>query len=763
MKKRLFAAIICMILVFSMMPVGVFAEGSGSMEPGLYWRKTRLSQDDEGHVIFLPTDDDYSKDLIEGSTGGSSNVLEFFYVDDSGEKHHLKCSDLDFQGDICNAQPLPSGLEDPSIENMDNWSLVDINFNKEGTGAVIYNSYKITLVGIAEPDYEFYTYDKVTGKPGEILDNWNWSEDNKTICFAGNANKGTMVRNIEEYKERSNMNPVFSPDPETDPDAFPTLFVTVTLEDPTEENLFLTFNKADDSEGGHISITIHRTGGNTGDPGLFWRQADSENWSNDTIKGLCGDGNRFKFVFRDEHGSHDILKEDLSTAATFFDWETEGPGVNFHFITAGNGELIYKDNPEYKIPIVVEHKPAEAVKENEVAATCKAEGSYDEVVYCSECKEEISRTKKTIKKSAHTPAEAVKENEVAATCKAEGSYDEVVYCSECKEEISRTKKTIEKLAHTPAEAVKENEVAATCKAEGSYDEVVYCSECKEEISRETKTIAKLTEHSWGEWVKNDAGTEQTRTCTVCGETETEAIPGGENGGNAGGGGGHSGGSTPRPSEPAVTPEDPAEDTKETVKVEVTDPVTGETTEVEVPKAAADAANQFEDVEPTDYFAEAVGYAAENGITAGVSAGRFGPSKDCTRGQVVTFLWTARGKSAPEKTSGFADITGSAYYADAVAWAVENGITAGTSETQFSPDRTVTRGQFITMLWVSLGKPEVDTELPFVDVPEDTYYAKAVAWAYANGITAGKSATVFGADDPCTRGQIVTFLYNAIVE
>ena len=96
MKKRLFAAIICMILVFSMMPVGVFAEGSGSMEPGLYWRKTRLSQDDEGHVIFLPTDDDYSKDLIEGSTGGSSNVLEFFYVDDSGEKHHLKCSDLDF-------------------------------------------------------------------------------------------------------------------------------------------------------------------------------------------------------------------------------------------------------------------------------------------------------------------------------------------------------------------------------------------------------------------------------------------------------------------------------------------------------------------------------------------------------------------------------------------------------------------------------------------------------------------------------------------
>ena len=757
MKKRLFAAIICMILVFSMMPVGVFAEGSGSMERGLYWRKTRLSQDDEGHVIFLPTDDDYSKDLIEGSTGGSSNVLEFFYVDDSGEKHHLKCSDLDFQGDICTVQPLPSGLEDPSIENMDNWSLVDINFNKEGTGAVIYNSYKITLVGIAEPDYEFYTYDKETGKPGEILDGWNWNEDNKTICFAGNTNKGTKVRNIEEYKEMSNLNPVFSPDPKTSPDAFPAEFVTITLEEePKEEELFIKFN-----DGPRISVTIHVTGGNTGDPGLFWHAADETDWGNEPITGKCGDGTRYKFIFRDEHGEHEVLKEDFSTTATFFEWVTDGPGVNFDFTTAGNGELIYKEDTNYKVPIVVEHKPTDSIVENEVAATCKAEGSYDEVIYCKGCDAEISRTKKTIEKLAHTPVEAIKENEVAATCKEEGSYDEVVYCSECKEEISRTKKTIEKLSHTPAEAVKENEVAATCKAEGAYDEVIYCSECKEEISRETKTIAKLTEHSWGEWFKNEAGTEQTRTCSVCGETETEAISSGGNGG-----GGHSGGSTPRPSEPSTpaASSEPTEDpAKDTVTVDVTDPATGETVQVEVPKAAVDAANQFEDVEPTDYFAEAVGYAAENGITAGVSAGKFGPAKDCTRGQVVTFLWTARGKSAPEKTSGFADITGSAYYADAVAWAVENGITAGTSETQFSPNRTVTRGQFITMLWISLGKPEVDTELPFVDVPEDAYYAKAVAWAYANGITAGKSATAFGADDPCTRGQIVTFLYNAIVE
>ncbi|MBR3748980.1 MAG: S-layer homology domain-containing protein, partial [Firmicutes bacterium] len=100
---------------------------------------------------------------------------------------------------------------------------------------------------------------------------------------------------------------------------------------------------------------------------------------------------------------------------------------------------------------------------------------------------------------------------------------------------------------------------------------------------------------------------------------------------------------------------------------------------------------------------------------------------------------------------------------AVAWAVEKGITAGTSENEFSPEMTVTRAQFVTMLWAANGMPEVDGEMPFKDVPEDSYYAKAVAWAYANDITAGKSADSFAPDDPCTRGQIMTFLYNAYGE
>ena len=136
------------------------------------------------------------------------------------------------------------------------------------------------------------------------------------------------------------------------------------------------------------------------------------------------------------------------------------------------------------------HTPGEPVQENVVPASCKAEGSYDEVVYCSECNEELSREHKTIDKLAHTPGEAVQENVVPASCKAEGSYDEVVYCTECGEEISREQKTIDKLAHTPGEAVQENVVVTHDKT--TYDEVVYCTECQAEISRTPVELPIIT-------------------------------------------------------------------------------------------------------------------------------------------------------------------------------------------------------------------------------------------------------------------------------
>ncbi len=198
----------------------------------------------------------------------------------------------------------------------------------------------------------------------------------------------------------------------------------------------------------------------------------------------------------------------------------------------GERQIIWSADPCAK-----GHTNGEPVKENEVAATCQKEGSYEEVIYCTVCKKEVSREKKTTEKLAHTPGEPVQENVVDATCQKEGTFEEVVYCTVCKEEISREKKTGEKLAHTPGEAVKEKEVAATCEADGSYEEVVYCTVCKEEISRKTVKTEKLA-HTPGEAVKEnevaatcgqEGSYEEVVYCTVCKKEisrETKKIPAG---------------------------------------------------------------------------------------------------------------------------------------------------------------------------------------------------------------------------------------------
>ena len=155
----------------------------------------------------------------------------------------------------------------------------------------------------------------------------------------------------------------------------------------------------------------------------------------------------------------------------------------------------------------------------------------------------------------------------------------------------------------------------------------------------------------------------------------------------------------------------------------------------------------------------IDWAIYNGITGGTSANTFSPNSDCTRAQIVTFLWKAAGSPKASKASAFTDIKSKAYYKEAADWAVSQGITAGTGASTFGPDLPCTRAQIVTFLWRYAGSQNPHGSLPFTDVPGNKYYSKAVAWAVENGITAGISDTLFGPDSICSRAQIVTFLYK----
>ena len=346
----------------------------------------------------------------------------------------------------------------------------------------------------------------------------------------------------------------------------------------------------------------------------------------------------------------------------------------------------------------------------------------------------------------HTPGQAVHENETPATCTHGGSFDEVVYCSLCNAELSRETKTVDALGHTPGTAVRENEKPASCTESGSYDQVVYCTVCKAEVSRETVTIAPLG-HDWDAptytWAEDYSQITASRVCkNDAAHTETE---------------------------------------KGTVTSQVTKEATydteGEITYTAVFENAAFAAqtataatpklerpaNPFTDVTEKDYFYDPVLWAVDNGVTNGTTATTFSPEIGCTRAQVVTFLWRAAGE--PEAAAGsnpFSDVAENAYYYKAVLWAVEKGITKGTTETTFSPEETCTRAQIVTFLWRFNGAPAPKTgTTPFTDLAENAYYGDAVLWAVENGITKGTTETTFSPEENCTRAQVVTFLYRSM--
>ena len=170
---------------------------------------------------------------------------------------------------------------------------------------------------------------------------------------------------------------------------------------------------------------------------------------------------------------------------------------------------------------------------------------------------------------------------------------------------------------------------------------------------------------------------------------------------------------------------------------------------------------FTDVADKAYYRDAVAWAVENGITKGTTATTFSPNATCTRAQAVTFLWRAAGSPKPEiRTMPFTDVPVGSYYYDAVLWAVENGITKGTSDTTFSPDATCSRAQIVAFLWRSEKSPAAGTANPFADVKSTAYYADAVLWAVKEDITKGTTSTTFSPNADCTRAQIVTFLYRA---
>ena len=392
----------------------------------------------------------------------------------------------------------------------------------------------------------------------------------------------------------------------------------------------------------------------------------------------------------------------------------------------------------------------------------------------------------------HVPAAAVEENRVESSCTVAGSYDEVVYCAVCKtHEIARTEKKLEVLEHTkevlPA-------VESTCTASG-LTEGAKCSVCGEVLVKQTAVPVK--EHSFHDG-----------KCSACGAKDPDYVepedpkpedpkpedpkpedpkpedpkpedpkpedpkpedPKPED---------------PKPEDPKPEdpkPEDPKPDDPKPEDPKPEDPKPEdpkpedpkpedpkpedpkpEDPKPEDPKPEDPKPNGFKDVAAGAYYYDAVQWAVKEGITTGTGDGTtFSPNANCTRAQVVTFLWRAAGTPEPNSAEmPFTDVAADAYYYKAVLWAVENGITSGVTATTFAPGNPCTRGQIATFLWRAAGSPEPqNSDNPFSDVNAGPFY-KAILWAAEQGITTGYEDGSFRPNSICTRGHIVTFLYRA---
>ena len=377
------------------------------------------------------------------------------------------------------------------------------------------------------------------------------------------------------------------------------------------------------------------------------------------------------------------------------------------------------------------------------APTCTEKGV--ETRYCSLCDATETRDVDAL---GHA---LVHHDGKAATC-TEAGWEAYDTCSRCD---YTTYKEIPATGHSYTSVVTE----PTCTAQGY---TTYTCSCGDSYVADYKDALG---HSFGEWTVTTAPTctekgVETRYCSRCDATETRDVDAL----------GH-----------ALVHHDGKAATCTEKGWEAYDTCSrcDYTTYKEIPAAGHDykdgvctvcgakdpnykpPVNPFVDVKEKDYFYQPVLWAVENGITYGTSKTTFSPNATCTRAQAVTFLWRAMG--SPEVSgvkNPFVDVKPSDYYYKAVLWAVKNGITQGIDATHFGPNNTVTRGQTVTFMWRAAGSPQVSgVKNPFVDVKSSDYYCKAVLWAVESGITNGMSATTFGPNSGCTRGQIVTFLYR----
>ena len=391
----------------------------------------------------------------------------------------------------------------------------------------------------------------------------------------------------------------------------------------------------------------------------------------------------------------------------------------------------------------------------------------------------------------------------APTCTAQGY---TTYTCKCGDSY--------KANYVPAKGhteVTDKAVAATCTATGLTGGK-HCSVCGTVLVKQEIVPAKG--HSWDSGVVTTQPTEdatgvKTYTCTACGTTKTETVPAlgkpeepdtGSGGGGFGGsgGGGFGGGAEYMVKVQTATKgflqvsEVAADEGDEIIVTVTANPgyklaqvlVTDEGGKIVPVKPGKDGAFSFEmpdsdvtvaaefaaralpftDVAATAWYAESVAYAYDKELVAGTSATTFSPDAACTRAQTVTFLWRAMGCPEAKTTAcPFVDVAADAYYYEAVLWAVENGITLGTSDTTFGPEQTVDRAQAVTFLWRAQGAEQKSAAGAFADVKADAYYYPAICWAVSEGVTNGTSAATFSPDAACTRAHIVTFIYNTLVK